>query len=800
MQKARLWLAFTLLFLPFFLVAEPIGENIDQTCVKGVCTAMVYQEPMFYFDKEDWHPLADLIAVDFKKGVLNFSVGDEWFSVTPNNTATVSLTRRLNVLKWSMDFTLLGNKPQISLNIKTSKPPTDLLGGFKFNKLGGEFLSGVKGNFGLGRFQQNSPTDFTLVLTVNANLGAVVSYDPETYLFSNGTGWDGFYFKNASSWFGVYASGAVQIGDNTSLGCLTWQTCELRRAILTFATNGIARGANVSSANLSFWTQKADGPELTYLFKNLTLQAVNGSNPGSASDNETHHQWFMSVGGNETWEAYPIAANTNYNWTLPTNATNDLMYVINRNYGARYQGLFSIGVKMQTEADMNNGTIVNTENITSTPKFKPKLTVVYTANTPPVITITAPLSGSLQYPQLWFNATVTDLEGNGISCLLELDRVNYTLTNSTGNWNYYATGLAGGNHYFVVYCNDSWGFMNSTYIPKNSIFYPSYDGYIRGGGISWDWTRLDTGTTILLGGGGTIPNQIDRGFTTFNISYFQFPDTALINSSKLRYYCTSLIGTRQISFKNLTGSAITSGLLNNNASNLVIYNAIGGNQTWESPQVNAQIQYNWTLGSNVTNNFVGKELVTIGWKVATSEATLALSVGANEHATESIRPALFFEWSEAIEFEVVSTSCVVSTQTLLNPVALNSTMLEATIALAILVLVFAYLFKKTSEEKDWGNRLFSIIFFGLCLWTAYELIFISLNSNNVTTIYTYNNTAMTGYMTVNSTNNPVANENVIGYLSVLNNIYFLLFLVIILGILYVAYINLVKSKSGDYHG
>jgi hypothetical protein len=82
--------------------------------------------------------------------------------------------------------------------------------------------------------------------------------------------------------------------------------------------------------------------------------------------------------------------------------------------------------------------------------------------TPPVITVQSPTNTSTVFTNIWANVT---LDEPGESCRVSLDGgVNNTMTNSSGNWNYLLTDVAGGPHNVVFVCRDLALNTNSTQV------------------------------------------------------------------------------------------------------------------------------------------------------------------------------------------------------------------------------------------------------------------------------------------------------------------------------------------------
>ncbi|MEK6977038.1 MAG: Ig-like domain-containing protein [Candidatus Hydrothermarchaeota archaeon] len=92
-------------------------------------------------------------------------------------------------------------------------------------------------------------------------------------------------------------------------------------------------------------------------------------------------------------------------------------------------------------------------------------TVYFTVDTtPPLVTVLSPANTSYPNSSVWLNFIVTLNENSGnVTALLDAT-TNFSLTNSSGNWNFLLTSLTEGAHNVRIFANDSLGNMNSTQI------------------------------------------------------------------------------------------------------------------------------------------------------------------------------------------------------------------------------------------------------------------------------------------------------------------------------------------------
>ncbi|RLG13900.1 MAG: hypothetical protein DRN66_03310 [Candidatus Nanohalarchaeota archaeon] len=95
---------------------------------------------------------------------------------------------------------------------------------------------------------------------------------------------------------------------------------------------------------------------------------------------------------------------------------------------------------------------------------------------PPQITILSPLVQQYADSSIWFNATLNE---EADWCGYSLDSAaNWTMQNTTGNWNDLNSSMAEGQHNVVFYCNDTAGNMNSTSAIYFDIIYMNAKLYV----------------------------------------------------------------------------------------------------------------------------------------------------------------------------------------------------------------------------------------------------------------------------------------------------------------------------------
>lgn len=113
-------------------------------------------------------------------------------------------------------------------------------------------------------------------------------------------------------------------------------------------------------------------------------------------------------------------------------------------------------------ATLSAGNYVYICNSTATQNYsaiQSQKTLVVNAASPFIITIQSPQNTSYDANITWANIT---LNKAGSWCGRSLDgRANYSMTNSSGNWNSQMTTLANGAHAITFYCNDTSGNMVS---------------------------------------------------------------------------------------------------------------------------------------------------------------------------------------------------------------------------------------------------------------------------------------------------------------------------------------------------
>jgi hypothetical protein len=75
---------------------------------------------------------------------------------------------------------------------------------------------------------------------------------------------------------------------------------------------------------------------------------------------------------------------------------------------------------------------------------------------PPVIWIETPINSTYTNRSTWFNVS---LNKAGDTCIVDYGYGNNTMTNSSGNWNYFNGSMADGNYLVKFFCNSTIGIM-----------------------------------------------------------------------------------------------------------------------------------------------------------------------------------------------------------------------------------------------------------------------------------------------------------------------------------------------------
>lgn len=198
--------------------------------------------------------------------------------------------------------------------------------------------------------------------------------------------------------------------------------------------------------------------------------------------------------------------------------------------------------------------------------------------TPPTVNITSPTNTTYNATSVWVNVTLNENSGN-VTAQLD-SATNYTLTNTSGNWNRQLTGLAGGAHNVRVFANDSNGNMNSS-----QIIYFAVD---------------NTAPTITIGS----PTNTTYNTTTGNLTLNVTADEAI---SVWRY---SLNDATNVSFTPNTTFIAASG------ANKLIINA---NDTTGN---NGSATIYFTVNTSVTTNITLFDEVTEATVIGTGKWTV----------------------------------------------------------------------------------------------------------------------------------------------------------------------------------
>ena len=83
--------------------------------------------------------------------------------------------------------------------------------------------------------------------------------------------------------------------------------------------------------------------------------------------------------------------------------------------------------------------------------------------TPPAVTCTSPSNITFPNNSIWTNCSIVDIDNAIDNALVELDNLfNFTMTNSSGNWNYFNGTLLDGTHTVRIIANDTEDNVNDT--------------------------------------------------------------------------------------------------------------------------------------------------------------------------------------------------------------------------------------------------------------------------------------------------------------------------------------------------
>jgi hypothetical protein len=171
--------------------------------------------------------------------------------------------------------------------------------------------------------------------------------------------------------------------------------------------------------------------------------------------------------------------------------------------------------------------------------------------TPPNIIIDSPQNITYYYPEIWFNATMNDTHPD--TCLVNYGYGNLTMSNTSGNWNYYNETMTEGTYNAEFFCNDTSGnigFNSTTFsidlppiiyldscidLPRNDTIYKFHGNF----STSVTATCFQAGTTVNVTincdgytmlsnntGGGTEPVFVSlqsvNEFTIRNCNFINF--------------------------------------------------------------------------------------------------------------------------------------------------------------------------------------------------------------------------------------------------------------------------------------
>ena len=158
------------------------------------------------------------------------------------------------------------------------------------------------------------------------------------------------------------------------------------------------------------------------------------------------------------------------------------------------------------------------------------------------IWVDSPVNSTYSNGSIWFNVFLGFV---GDTCLVDYGYGNKTMTNSTGNWNYFNGSMADGNYLAKFFCNDTIGDMgfNSVHFtidstpPVITIQYPLPNILHNDSSIWFNVTLNEAGYSCIVnyGYGGEAMTNSSGNWHYFNGS--------MANGIYLaEFYCTDLVG------------------------------------------------------------------------------------------------------------------------------------------------------------------------------------------------------------------------------------------------------------------
>jgi len=146
---------------------------------------------------------------------------------------------------------------------------------------------------------------------------------------------------------------------------------------------------------------------------------------------------------------------------------------------------------------------------------------------PPEVIIQSPMDAILYNPQVWFNLTMNDTHPD--TCIVNWGQGNRTMTNSTGNWNYYNQSMPEGSYTIDFWCNDTSGNVgyNTTSfdidlppvimvsacmnLPRNNTIYRLTNNISTGGSTCFDANLLQLNNITIDCDGYTVESTSGFG-------------------------------------------------------------------------------------------------------------------------------------------------------------------------------------------------------------------------------------------------------------------------------------------------
>ena len=240
--------------------------------------------------------------------------------------------------------------------------------------------------------------------------------------------------------------------------------------------------------------------------------------------------------------------------------------------------------------------------------------------TPPQVVIDYP-QNQTYFNATWFNATITDDRASQeeLNVSVEIDGINYTMTNSSGNWNYQnTTGLPEETYTARIYANDTLNNMNNTETitftidrtkPTITLDYPVNNTYY----VSANWTGIN----------GTITDSNLDSIWTNNTIW-----TEIDNSSPFNFTNTSEITTGWHSIQTTANDSA------NNTGTTDVYFYFRGDFTPPTVTINTPTNETLPIATQLINATVIDAVSSIDAVIAEINGTINVTLtrdGVSDH-------------------------------------------------------------------------------------------------------------------------------------------------------------------------